>query len=108
MGEDIQYGKMTKRIVFVDSDHRHAQLILKLKNDNISQSDFFRAIVTGYIENDERVGSYIEDIAKTSKRRKEKSRQLRKLGTHKHKSLGLSPEDVGDIFDIIAEEHPEL
>ncbi len=37
------YGKMTKRIVFNVSDHEHAQLILRLKHNSLTQSEFFTA-----------------------------------------------------------------
>ncbi len=108
MDDNVAYGKLTKRIVFVDSDHRHAQLLIGLKNDNLSQSDFFRSLITGYIENDERIRSYIEDISKTSQKRKSRSRNLRQRGRQQAADLGLTSEDVHDIFDIIAEEHPDL
>ena len=106
--DDVTYGKRTKRIVFVDSEHRHAKLLLGLKNDNLSQSDFFRSLITGYIDNDERIRSYIEDSSKTSQKRKTRSRRLRAEGRQKTSDLGLSSEDVHNIFDMIAEEHPDL
>ena len=49
MSNEIDYGKLNKRIVFTENDHRHAQLVLKLKHDGMRQSDFFRSIITGYI-----------------------------------------------------------
>ena len=42
MSEDINYGKNNKRIIFTDTDHRHAQLTLKLKDDGMTQAKFFR------------------------------------------------------------------
>ena len=51
MGNEIDYGNLTKRIVFTDNDHRHANLILKLKHDGLTQSAFFRHLITAYIEN---------------------------------------------------------
>ena len=104
----IEYGKLNKRIVFTDTDHRHAQLIIKLKNDNLNQSDFFRLLLTGYIQNDERIRSYIEEAGPLSQKRASTSRKLRKTGEKQMVDLGLSTEDVDSIFDLIAEEHPEL
>ena len=108
MNDSVQYGKMTKRIVFTDTDHRHAQLILKLKNDNLSQSDFFRILLTGYINDDEGIREYIEKHGTISKKRNSKRKQLRDTGKQMPIDLGLSEEDVDDLFDIIAREHPEL
>ena len=44
MSDSVDYGKNLKRIVFTDTDHRHAQLVIKLKNDGITQAKFFRAV----------------------------------------------------------------
>ena len=59
MSNDIEYGKLTKRVVFTENDHRHAQLTIRLKHDNLRQSDFFRSMITGYLNNDDRILSYI-------------------------------------------------
>jgi hypothetical protein len=104
----MDYGKLTKRIVFTDTDHRHAQFLIRLQHDNLTQSDFFRAVLTGYIEQDERIQGYIEETSRQSKKRKTLSKKLRHTGRAKKESLGLSSEDVSDIFDLIAEEHPDL
>jgi hypothetical protein len=105
---EIDYGKLTKRIVFTETDHRHAQLIIRLKHDNFKQSQFFRSLITGYIEQDERIQSYIEEVSGESQKKVAKSRKLRSTGQEMKKSMGLSNDDVNDIFDLIAEEHPEL
>ena len=49
MTEENNYGKNNKRIIFTDTDHRHAQLSLKLKNDGMTQAKFFRSIISGYL-----------------------------------------------------------
>ena len=48
-----------KRVVFTDTDVRHAQLRIRLQHDGISQSDFFRAMITGYLENDGQITNYL-------------------------------------------------
>ena len=108
MSGEVDYGALTKRIVFTDSDHRHAQLLVRLKHDEMRQSDCFRAEITGYIEQDERIQSYIEEVSGQSKKKVTKSRKLRATGKKASQEMGLSEEDVTNIFDLIAEEHPEL
>ena len=108
MSSSTSYGKLTKRIVFTDTDHRHAQLLLKLKNDNLNQSDFFRILVTGYIENNENIREYIDTHTPLSIKRKQKSQRLRQEGVDEIEELGLSAKDVDNIFDLIEKEHPEL
>ncbi len=59
---EVQYGKLNKKIVFTENDHRHAQLIVRLKHDELKQSEFFRAMITGYLKQDERIMSFVEDL----------------------------------------------
>ena len=50
-----------KRVVFTDTDVRHAQLRIRLQHDGITQADFFRAIITGYLENDSKIVNFLFD-----------------------------------------------
>ena len=54
-----KYGTMKKKVVFYDSDKRFADLKLKLQRDGLSQAQFFRGIVSGYIEDDESLLDFI-------------------------------------------------
>jgi len=109
MPDNIDYGNLNKRIVFTDNDHRHAQLVTRLRYDGLVQSDFFRSIVTGYIQGDERIAEFVDDIKQQSEKRKRKSKKLRTEGKNNIHALGLNDEQlIDDIFDIIAEEHPDL
>ena len=108
MVEDVQYGKNQKRIVFTDTDHRHAQLVVKLKTDGITQANFFRSLISGYINGDERIESFILENGSHSIKRKEQIAKVRKSGHAKMAELGLNDEQVDNLFDLIAEEFPEL
>jgi hypothetical protein len=106
------YGRTLKRILFEETDHQHAKLIIRLRHNSISQSDFFRAIVNGFINGDERICSFIEDHAAEqkllNKARLDKSRSLQKIGRQNLQDFALSNEDVEDVYDIIENEMPEL
>ena len=107
--EDFDYGKLTKKIIFADNDHRHAKLLIKLKHDGLTQSDFFRSIITGYINDDERIQEYVYSISTQSKNRKAKSKKLFDKGKKTVNEIeALTEKDVDDLFDLIAQEHPEL
>ena len=108
MSDNTEYGKKDKRIVFTDTDHRHAQLLVRLKTDGMKQSQFFRSLITGYIEQDERLVSFFDDIKDQSIDRKNKSNKLRKKGIQKMNETGFSNDQIEDIFDLIAKEHPEI
>tara|TARA_B100000989_G_scaffold183957_1_gene138439 strand:- start:4249 stop:4575 length:327 start_codon:yes stop_codon:yes gene_type:complete len=108
MSDETKYGKNDKRIVFTDTDHRHAQLLVRLRTDGMKQAQFFRSLITGYIEQDDRIVSFFDDIKDQSIKRKDKSNRLRKSGQQLLNDTGFSDEQIQDIFDLIAEEHPEL
>lgn len=108
MEKNIEYGKLNKKIVFTENDHRHAQLIVKLKHDSIRQSEFFRSMITGYLDNDERILSYIGEFKNQSIKKRTKSKKLRDKGKQILSDSGLSNDQISDLFDMIAEEHPDL
>jgi hypothetical protein len=108
MVEELEYGKNDKRIVFTDTDHRHAQLLVKLKTDGMTQAKFFRSLISGYINGDERIESFILENGNHSIKRKQQVDRIRKTGRNKMSELGLDDEQVDNLFDLIAEEFPEL
>jgi len=107
MGNEIDYGNLTKRIVFTENDHRHANLILKLKHDGLTQSAFFRHLITAYIENDDRMQQLVDEL-RIKKRHKIKSQKMRQKGKEKLKDFALSSGEVENIFDVLEREFPEL
>ena len=106
--QEIDYGKLNKKIVFSENDHRHAQLIIRLKHDDLKQSQFFRAFITGYLQQDERILSFIDDLKTQSIKKKTKSHRLRQKGQQNLSDAGFSEKQIDDLFDLIAEEHPDL
>jgi hypothetical protein len=108
MSTDVDYKNLDKRIMFSDNGHRHAKLVIRLKTDGLTQAKFFRHIVTGYIEGDERIISYVNDFKPQSKKRKKKSQKLRISGDQKLRDFALSDGEVENIFDILEQEFPEL
>ena len=104
----INYGNLTKRVVFTENDHRHAKLLLRLQQDGLTQAAFFRHLSTAYVEGDDRIVDYIDEVKNQSKTRKAKTKRLRDLGKQFVTDTGFSEQQVVDLFDIIAEEHPEL
>tara|TARA_R110000824_G_scaffold323162_2_gene510082 strand:+ start:486 stop:812 length:327 start_codon:yes stop_codon:yes gene_type:complete len=108
MSNAVDYGKLTKKVVFTENDHRHAQLLVKLKYDGMRQSEFFRHIITGYINGDERIQEYIDQFKEQSLKRKAKSRTLRTQGRKRLKEHALNEGEIENIFDLLEEEFPEL
>ena len=107
MAHEIDYGNLTKRIVFTENDHRHAKLLIRLRHDKLTQSDFFRHIISAYIDGEPRIQSFIDDIKQQPLKQKTSSRKLRTQGNQKIEDFGLSNEEVNNIFDTLEQEFPE-
>ena len=60
-------------------------------------------MITGYLEDDERVRGYVIDHSDLSLKKKAKTRHLIKKGESTVSELNLDNEQVEDIFDLIAE-----
>ena len=49
-----------KKMMFWESPKRQADLRVRLQYDGFTQSHFFRAIITGYLEKDEDLLKYLD------------------------------------------------
>ena len=105
----------TKKIVFYDTDHIHAELKVRLKQDGISQSEFFRSVMTGYIKKDTDVLAFVNKIKaskkvgkKVKKKEIRKSSELIKKGNETMNKLGLAETEIENIFDILEKANPDL
>ena len=56
----MKYGMNNKRISFMDSDKRIADFKIRLKHDGLTKTQFFRAILTAYLEGDEDINHFID------------------------------------------------
>jgi hypothetical protein len=106
------YGKREKRISFMDTDKRNADLLIRLKNDGLTKTKFFRAILSGYLDRDHGIVDFIERF-KTSEGHQSHSKAaivggLEEKGRENKRKFGLEEKDIQNIFDILEKEHPEL
>ena len=104
----MNYGKIEKKVIFEDTDKRHADLKIRLHNDGLRQGEFFRAVVSGYLEKDEDLLKFLEKYKSQSKTRMEKVNKMLREGNKTKKIFSLDPEEIENIFDIIAEENKDL
>ena len=101
-----------KKIIFYDSNRRHVDLKIRLKYDEITQSEFFRCLITGYLDKDEGIISYLDSYAQRKKKRsKLKTKAANDLledGNQIKNVFALDENEIENIFDILEQEHPEL
>lgn len=105
---EIEYGNLNKRIVFTDNDNRHVQFIMKLREIGITQSKFFRLIITGLINDDDRLLDFINENSGQSQKHKKRIKRLKQSGSELMTDLAFDDNEIENIFDLIAEEHPDL
>ena len=108
-------GEKMKKVVFYDTEHRHAELKVHLAHDKLSQSEFYRAVLTGYIRKDSDMLAFVDKLKASKKvgepiKKKDinRSRKLIKDGDETMAKLGLAEDDIENIFDILEQANPDL
>ena len=79
----------------------------------MSQSEFFRACVEAVIDKEDLIEEFIENYKEDKGKLKQKKtraniKKERQQAEDMINKLGLGDEEIDNIFDIIAKEHPEL
>ena len=100
--------KSRKKIMFYDSEERQTKLRIRCNYDSITQSQFFRLMVSGYIENNELIYKYLEQCKEKfqiqGKNKRAKIGRIKKMADEKAQKFNLGDEEIESIFDIIATE----
>tara|TARA_R100000008_G_C3572025_1_gene162778 strand:+ start:181 stop:519 length:339 start_codon:yes stop_codon:yes gene_type:complete len=97
-----------KKIMFYDSAHRQAKLKIRCDFDGITQSQFFRLMITGYIEDDDLIHKFL-DMCKEKykfqgKNKRDKINRIRQKSTQLKKNFSLDKNEIENIFDTIEQE----
>ena len=100
------------KIVISCLEKESADLKVRLKYDNLGQSDFFRGCVRAYLEEE---GSFMTFLGELKEQRSKLSKSVRKIANKEQQkaqghrqSFGLSDGEVEDIFDILEKEYEEM
>ena len=101
-----------KKIQFTDTDIRHAQLKIRLERENLTQADFFRACITGMSDNDKDLMKFIRKYKDEKNIGRKRDLKISIKEDEQSEDLmlkfGIKDDELENIFDLIAEEHPEL
>ena len=104
--------KNRKKFMFYDTEKRQADFRIKLKNEGMNQSQFFRAMITGYLSNNDNINQYLDGY---KEKENIQSKSRRKILTRENsnesltvETFGINEQEIENIFDLIEEEHPEL
>tara|TARA_R110000824_G_scaffold94768_3_gene228428 strand:+ start:829 stop:1158 length:330 start_codon:yes stop_codon:yes gene_type:complete len=101
-----------KKVVFDDTDTRHAQLKIRLEYDGLSQAEFFRSFITGYLEKDSAIIDYVTRYKETNKKMSKRNLKYQKKDIAVSDDLlgkfGIKNDEIENIFDVIAKSNPDL
>ena len=102
----------TKKVVFDDTDVRHAKLKIRLNYDGLSQAEFFRSFITGYLENDKSIMDYIKRYKEHNKKLSKRNLKYQQKDAESAADLlgkfGILDDELENIFDVIAKSNPDL
>ena len=94
-----------KKIMFYDSVDKQTRLRIRCDIDGITQSQFFRMMIDGYINNDDHIFNYIKNFKRQHGLQGQS--KISKIDAARNKSkdtiskFSLNDDEVHDIFDII-------
>ena len=97
-----------KKIMFYDSADRQTKLRIRCELDGISQSQFFRMMITGYIEKDESVLLFLSKCKERfniqGQQKRSRIDRTHRKSKETEKKFDLQDEEIESIFDIIETE----
>ena len=103
-----EYGNITKQICFDSLDKTHADLKIRLHYDDIKIKEFFNALVVGYLEKNEHIMGFVEEIKDNKRISKKKRNKINRSNTKAReieRSFALNKDEIENIFDIIEKEY---
>jgi glycerol-3-phosphate responsive antiterminator len=105
-------GVQHKQLCFTCTHKSHADLKIRLIHDSMSQGALFRILMHGYIQQDENIMNFVENFKERYGIQKKsyikKSKSLLAKGRQTTREFALDPDELENIFDLIAQEHPDL
>lgn len=101
-----------KITTYVPQSHK-VDLKIKLKYHGVTQSGLLRGVVKAFLQEDAQFMAWFDDWKLRNsrvqgKKRRSKSAKLDEKGRQLASKFGINEGEIEDIFDVIAEEHPEL
>ena len=111
-----EYGHLNRRVypsLYYDStDTIYVNLIMKLEYEKITKTEFFRAMVNGFINDNVHLNKFMEEYKEEKKLDNKRNRRLIKKEREKadeiDRKFGLTSEDLENIFDLIEMEEDDV
>ena len=96
-----------KRVIMNFSDREHADLLLKIREENLTQTGLMRFLLHGYLTDEpnirKAVDKYIEEQRLIKRTKKEKHARSVLKDKELEKTFNLNQDDADELYDIIEE-----
>ena len=94
-----------KKIMFYESPENQTKLKIRCDYDGITQSQFFRMMISGYIGNDENIYQFIKNFKQDNNlqgiAKIKKIDSIRKNAEEVEAKFNLNNDELENIFDVI-------
>ena len=94
-----------KKYMFYDTPQRQAQLKIQCQHDGLKQSEFFRLMVEGYINNHPDLIKFLHECKEKysiqGRDKRNKTQRMRKAGRENVEQFSLDDSDIKNIFDLL-------
>tara|TARA_R110000824_G_scaffold383033_1_gene576398 strand:+ start:379 stop:735 length:357 start_codon:yes stop_codon:yes gene_type:complete len=111
-----EYGQLSRRVfptLYYDStDTIYVNLIMKLEYEKLTKTEFFRALVDGFIHDNEYITRFVEEYKEQKQIDNKKNRRMIKEERSKAEEIdrrfGITSDDLENIFDLIEMEDGDV
>jgi len=94
-----------KKIMFYESPDKQTRFRIRCQHDGLSQSQFFRLMLRGYIEEDPLVSQFLnnckEKFSIQGKNKISKIEKLKKAAEQNKNKFSLKEEEIESIYDLL-------
>jgi hydroxylamine reductase (hybrid-cluster protein) len=101
-----------KKIIFTVSERQKEDFKIRLQYDGLTQANFFRAVMSGYLDKETNLMNFLNTFKESSGVHNKQQRKNVLKGVEDAKQtknlFALDDDEVENIFDILESEHPEL
>ena len=104
--------KEAKRVRFYIKNDAHIRFKASLEKHQLTMSEFLRACCQAVSEDNPLILDYLNPFKETSEKNSKRNNDIIKKDKQKGDALleefGIGDEEIQDLFDLIADQHPEI
>jgi hypothetical protein len=104
--------KDAKRVRFYIKNDAHVRFKASLEKHQMTMAEFLRACCNAVSDDNPAMINFIDHYKETSEKHSKRNRDIIKKDRQKGEALleefGIGDDDIQNLFDLIADQHPEI